>query len=58
MAKLKIKQVKSGIHRPAGQKQTLLALGLKMNKSREVEVTPQIAGMINKVKHLLVIEEA
>lgn len=58
MGKIIIKQVKSGIDRPAIQKRTLVALGLtKMNRSREVEATPQIMGMINKVKHLVSVEK-
>ncbi len=56
MAKVKITQVKSGIDRPAIQKRTLKALGVRMNKTVEVEATPQIMGMINKVKHLLKVE--
>lgn len=59
MAKVKITQVKSGIDRPERQKKTLIALGLrKMNASVEVEKTPQIAGMIVKVAHLVKVEEA
>jgi large subunit ribosomal protein L30 len=58
MKKIKITQVKSGIDRSERQKQTLIALGLKkLNASREVEVTPQILGMINKVTHLVKVEE-
>ena len=58
MKKIKITQVKSGIDRPERQKQTLIALGLKkLNASREVEATPQILGMINKVTHLVKVEE-
>ena len=58
MKKIKITQVKSGIDRPERQKQTLIALGLKkLNASKEVEVTPQILGMINKVAHLVKVEE-
>ncbi len=56
MAKVRITQVKSGIDRPAIQKRTLKALGVRMNKTVEVDATPQIMGMINKVKHLLKIE--
>ncbi|MDE1193160.1 MAG: 50S ribosomal protein L30 [Arachidicoccus sp.] len=57
MAKIKITQVKSAIDRPADQKRTLLALGLKkLNASKEVEATPQIEGMVNKVKHLVKVE--
>lgn len=58
MAKVKITLVKSGIHRPEDQKRTLSALGLrKLNRSIEVENTPQIQGMINKVKHLIEFKE-
>jgi len=54
MKKIKITQVKSGIDRSERQKQTLIALGLKkLNASREVEATPQILGMVNKVSHLV-----
>lgn len=58
MKKLKITQVKSKIGKPARQKRTLEALGLKkIRHSRIVEVSPQVEGMINKVKHLIKIEE-
>ena len=54
MSKVKITLVKSGIDRPERQKRTLVALGLtKMNRSVEVEATPQIKGMIHKVQHLV-----
>ena len=58
MAKIKIKQVKSGIDRSERQKLTLQALGLKkMNATKEVEATPQILGMVKKVSHLVTVEE-
>jgi large subunit ribosomal protein L30 len=58
MKTLKIKQIKSGIDRPLRQKRTLIALGIKkMHQERVVEATPQMLGMIEKVKHLLSIEE-
>ena len=58
MKKIKITQIKSGIDRSERQKQTLIALGLKkMHASREVEATPQILGMVNKVSHLVKVEE-
>ncbi len=58
MAKVKITLVKSGIDRPKDQKATIIALGLKkLNNSVEVENTPQIAGMINKINHLIKVEE-
>jgi len=57
MSKVKITLVKSGIDRPERQKRTLTALGLtKMNRSVEVEATPQVQGMINKIQHLVSIE--
>ncbi len=57
MKKVRITQVKSGIGRPIKQKRTLEALGLrKLNHSREMELNPVISGMINKVSHLLKIE--
>ncbi|MCE2961611.1 MAG: 50S ribosomal protein L30 [Chitinophagales bacterium] len=57
MSKVKITQVKSSIDRSKDQKATLVALGLKkMNQSREVELNPALEGMINKVKHLLSVE--
>ncbi|WP_026956464.1 50S ribosomal protein L30 [Algoriphagus vanfongensis] len=59
MAKIKITQTKSVIDRPKDQKATITALGLgKINKSVEVEETPQIAGMVKKVNHLVKVEEA
>lgn len=59
MAKIKITQIKSRIKRPLRQKLTLDALGLTRNqKTVEHEDTPQIMGMINKVKHLVQVEKA
>jgi large subunit ribosomal protein L30 len=56
MATIKVKQVKSRIGAPIDQKRTLDALGLrKLNSVVEKEDTPQIMGMINKVKHLVVV---
>ena len=58
MAKIKVKQVKSRIGRPKDQKRTLDALGLrKMNAVVEHEDTPQILGMVNKIKHLITVVE-
>ena len=58
MAKIKITQVKSGIDRSERQKQTLIALGLrKVHGVKEVEATPQILGMVNKVNHLIKVEQ-
>lgn len=59
MAKVKITQVRSTIGRPEVQKRTIAALGLgKVNRTVEKEINPAMQGMINSVKHLLVIEEA
>ena len=56
--KLRITQVRSIIGRPARQKRTMQALGLRrINHSREVVATPQVMGMIESVKHLLNVEE-
>jgi large subunit ribosomal protein L30 len=56
MEKIKIVQVKSKIGRPKDQKKTLEALGLKkINSIVEHNSTPQIMGMVNKVKHLIKI---
>lgn len=58
MKKIKVTQIKSGIDRSERQKKTLEALGLnKLNASREIEATPQILGMVNKVSHLVKVEE-
>jgi len=58
MGKVVITQVKSAIGKPKRQKLTIEALGLKkLNNPIEKEATPQVMGMINKVKHLLKVEE-
>jgi large subunit ribosomal protein L30 len=57
MAKIRITQVKSRNGKPERQKRTLDALGIhKMNHSVEHEATPQILGMVEKVRHLIKIE--
>jgi large subunit ribosomal protein L30 len=59
MAKVKVKQVKSGIKKPQNQKRTLEALGLKkIGQVVEHENTPSVMGMIAKVNHLVSTEEA
>ena len=56
-SKLIVKQVKSAIGRHGSQKKTLIGLGLnKINKERELEDTPSVRGMIEKVKHLVIIK--
>ena len=56
---IKVKQIGSPIRKPASQRATLIGLGLnKMHKVRNLEDTPSIRGMINKVSHLVeIIEE-
>ena len=57
MAKVRISQVRSTIKRPKKQKLTIQALGLgRINKTVDVELTPQIQGMINKVNHLISVK--
>ena len=59
MAKLKITQTGSPIGRPKEQEATLIGLGLnKVNRSREVEDTPSIRGMLRAVQHLVRVEPA
>ena len=59
MAKIKVTQVKSQIGRLKNQKRTLEALGLRrLNQTVEHEVTPSIVGMVNKVSHLVSVEES
>ncbi|MFN4761579.1 50S ribosomal protein L30 [Gillisia sp. Q332] len=58
MGKIKVTQVKSAIKRTQNQKRTLEALGLrKLNQVVEHENTPNILGMVDKVKHLVSVEE-
>ncbi|WP_073095494.1 50S ribosomal protein L30 [Cyclobacterium lianum] len=59
MAKVKVTQIRSIIKRPKNQKATIAALGLgKINKSVEVENTPQMQGMIRKISHLVTVQDA
>lgn len=59
MKKVRITQIRSGIGRPQDQKDTLKCLKIrKMHQSVEVDMeNPSIAGMVEKIKHLLKIEE-
>ena len=54
-----VKQIGSPIRRPAKQRQTLIGLGFnKMHRTRELEDTPSVRGMINKIPHMVqIIEE-
>ena len=54
---LRVTQVASGAGRLADQRQTLIGLGLnKVRRTRELEDTPAVRGMINKVRHLVRID--
>ena len=58
MAKVRITQVRSLISRPETQVRTIKALGLgRINRTVEVEFTPQIQGMVRKVGHLVTVKE-
>ncbi len=58
MAHVTITQIKSTIDRPERQKRTMAALGLKrINHSVTVENTPQIAGMVRAILHLVTVTE-
>ena len=58
MSRLKVTQIGSPIGRKKDQRATLIGLGLnKMNRSRELEDTPAVRGMIAKIQHLVRVEE-
>ncbi len=53
-----VKQIGSPLRRPDIQRRTLIGLGLnKMNKTRVLEDTPAVRGMVNKIPHLVEIVE-
>ena len=57
--KLKVTQIKSPIGREGSQRKTLIGLGLnKIGRTRELEDTPSVRGMINKVKHLIKVNDS
>ncbi len=56
--KVRVTQLASGDGRKPGQKETLVGLGLNgIRRSRELEDTPSVRGMIRKVAHLVKVEE-
>ena len=58
MPKVRVTQTASPLGRKPGQKETLIGLGLnKMRRTRELEDTPAVRGMIRKVAHLVKVEE-
>ena len=57
MATIKITQAGSPIRREKDQRATLIGLGLnKMHKTRELEDSPEVRGMIRKVQHMVSVE--
>jgi large subunit ribosomal protein L30 len=57
MAKIKVTQTGSPIRRTDDQRATLVGLGLnKMHRTRELEDTPEVRGMIRKVQHMVKVE--
>ncbi len=58
MPKVRVTQTSSPAGRKPGQKETMIGLGLnKMRRTRELEDTPSVRGMIRKVAHLVTVEE-
>jgi large subunit ribosomal protein L30 len=56
--KLRIRQTRSAIGRHVSQKKTVRALGFRrLNQVVVVDATPQVLGMVRKVRHLLEVEE-
>jgi len=56
---IRVRQIKSGIGYPKDQRATLTGLGFRrMNQTVELEDTPAIRGMVNKVSHLVSVESA
>ena len=55
---VRVTQTKSAIGRKADQRQTLIGLGLnKISRTRDLEDTPSVRGMIEKVKHLVRVDQ-
>lgn len=58
MPKVRVTQIASVLGRKPGQKETLVGLGLnKIRRTRELEDTPSVRGMLRKVAHLIKVEE-
>jgi len=58
MATITVKQIRGLIHRPESQRKIVLALGLgRIGKTREINDTPAVRGMVAKVAHLVTIVE-
>lgn len=55
---VRVTQVRSAVGRPGSQRATLTGLGLnKLHRTRELEDTPAVRGMIRKVRHLVRVDE-
>ena len=55
--RVKITQIRSAIRRERSQEATLVGLGLnKLHRTRELEDTPSVRGMIAKVRHLITVD--
>jgi large subunit ribosomal protein L30 len=58
MGKITLKQTGSPLRRPADQRATLVGLGLnKMNRVSVLEDTPEVRGMIRKVRHMVTVQD-
>ncbi len=58
MAKITLKQTGSPMRRPADQRATLVGLGLnKMNRVSVLEDTPEVRGMLRKVRHMVTVQD-
>jgi len=58
-ATVRVTQTGSPIGRKADQRATLIGLGLnKIGRTRELEDTPSVRGMINKVSHLVRVDDS
>jgi large subunit ribosomal protein L30 len=58
MAKITLKQTGSPMRRPADQRATLVGLGLnKMNRISVLEDTPEVRGMLRKVRHMVTVQD-
>lgn len=56
--RVRVTQVRSPIGRQKDQRATLIGLGLnKLNRTRDLDDTPSVRGMIDKVRHLIRVEE-
>jgi large subunit ribosomal protein L30 len=55
---VRVTQIASAAGRKPGQRETLIGLGLnKIRRTRELQDTPSVRGMIRKVAHLIMVEE-